>query len=284
MSIALIHNEKFQLSVEVDDFTAPWRNDKTPLVLQHGFGRHAGIWTTWVPLLSADFPILRPNLRGIGHKPTDFDAATDLSMDAYLSDLCRILDELDIEAIHYCGESFGGCIGLAMAAKHPDRIKTLSLISTPVFYGPKWQESYAMGHGTWSNALRTMGVDAWLAATNESTRFAPGVSTEFLAWYNAMVASTDPEVLMGMAALIEQSDLKPILPHVKAPVMLLSPMQGNIMNNAQVDAYRASLKDFSLIRFDTPFHKIQLLEAATCASHIAHFCSQFDQRSLGVRF
>jgi|GEM_PF-265969 len=284
MTVKKIKNGKFDLSIEIDDFTPPWCSDTSPLLLQHGFGRHAEIWRTWIPLLSGNFKILRPNLRGIPHPPSDFDARNDLTMEAYLGDLCHILDSLNIDSIHYCGESFGGCIGLAFAAKYPDRIKTLSLIGTPAFYGPKWQASYAMGHGSWSNALRTMGIPAWLTATNESTRFPSGVSREFLDWYNNMVSSTDPDVLIAMAALIEQSNLRDLLLKIPTPVLLLSPMRGNIMNNEQVDAYREGLKNFSLIRFDTPFHKIQLLEAVTCAAHVAHFCSQYDQKSLTIRF
>ena len=99
-----------------------------------------------------------------------------------------------------------------------------------------------------------------------------------------MISATDPRVLIAMARLIEQSNLLPLLPQIKAPVMLLSPVQGKIMNNEQVDAYRKGLADFTLIRFNTPFHKIQLLEAKTCAEHIAYFCSHFDQRALGPRF
>ncbi len=284
MALKIIENGKFDLSVEIDDFTAPWRQDKSPLLLQHGFGRNASIWTTWVSELSGEFPLIRPNLRGVSDCPSDFDGNRDLSMEHYLDDLCAILDAMNIASIHYCGESFGGCIGLAFAAKYPERIKTLSLIGTPVFYGPKWQQTYSMGHGTWSNALSIMGLDAWLAATNESTRFPPGVSTEFIEWYNKMISATDPHVLIAMARLIEQSNLLPLLPQIKAPVMLLSPMQGKIMNNEQVDAYRAGLESFTLIRFNTSFHKIQLLEAHICAEHIANFCSQYDQRAMGPRF
>jgi len=284
MTLKKIENGKFELSVEIDDFTAPWRQDKSPLLLQHGFGRNASIWTTWVAELSGTFPLIRPNLRAVLDPPNDFYGTRDLTMEKYLDDLCVTLDALNIDSVHYCGESFGGCIGLAFAAKYPERIKTLSLIGTPIFYGPKWQQTYAMGHGTWSNALSVLGLDAWLAATNESTRFPPGVSEEFIDWYNKMISATDPRVLIAMARLIEQSNLLPLLPQIKAPVMLLSPVQGKIMNNEQVDAYRKGLADFTLIRFNTPFHKIQLLEAKTCAEHIAYFCTQFDQRAMGPRF
>ena len=60
------------LNYEVDDHTDPWR--KAPaLILQHGYGRSAQFWTRWVPYLSRYYRVVRPDLRGLGKSPVDFD-------------------------------------------------------------------------------------------------------------------------------------------------------------------------------------------------------------------
>jgi 3-oxoadipate enol-lactonase len=280
MSITTIVNGKFELDVEIDDFSLPWKKNKSYLLLQHGFGRSSAIWTTWIPYLSAHYPIIRPNLRGLRKRPGTFDASTDLSLDAYLSDLCRILDELGLDSVHYCGESFGGCIGIAFAARYPSRVKTLSLVASPVFLNHKWHQNYSMGYGTWSEALESLGLDAWLAATNTSTRFPPTMGDDFIKWYNSQLQGAHLDVLVGMARMIENTDLRPLLKHITAPVLLLSPAGGGIMTNEQVDAYRAAVNNFTLLRFETEFHKIQLLHAKDCANHVAYFCSFADGRAL----
>ncbi|MCZ6872716.1 MAG: hypothetical protein O7G88_04170 [bacterium] len=53
------------LYYEDDDFTDPWESAPT-ILLQHGFSRSARFWYNWVPLLGAEFHILRPDMRGMG--------------------------------------------------------------------------------------------------------------------------------------------------------------------------------------------------------------------------
>ncbi|GAA4335395.1 3-oxoadipate enol-lactonase [Pigmentiphaga soli] len=279
MTTIKISNGSFELSVEQDDFSPPWIPDKTPLLLQHGFGRVAEVWTTWVPHVSEFYPVLRPTLRGLRSKPAGFKPS-DLSLDSYLSDLCRILDELAIEKVHFCGESFGGSLGIAFASRHPDRVKTLSVIASPVFLNRQWHENYSMGHGSWSNAMRTMGVHAWLDETNRSTRFPKGTGSAIVDWYKSLVEGADEEVLLAMAELIETSDMRPFLGGIEAPTLLLAPEGGGIITEEQLSAYRAGVKDLKVLLFRTDFHKIQLLKAAQCAQHVVQFCSLIDGRAL----
>ena len=48
-----------------DDFSDPWRVAPT-ILLQHGFSRNGNFWYNWVPLLSREFRVLRPDMRGMG--------------------------------------------------------------------------------------------------------------------------------------------------------------------------------------------------------------------------
>ena len=48
-----------------DDFSDPWRCAPA-ILLQHGFSRSGRFWYNWVPLLSRQFRVLRPDMRGLG--------------------------------------------------------------------------------------------------------------------------------------------------------------------------------------------------------------------------
>ena len=48
-----------------DDFSDPWRAAPA-ILLQQGFSRNGQFWYTWVPLLSREFRVFRPDLRGMG--------------------------------------------------------------------------------------------------------------------------------------------------------------------------------------------------------------------------
>jgi 3-oxoadipate enol-lactonase len=135
-----------------DDFTDPWESAPTNL-LQHGFSRSARFWYNWVPLLGAEFRILRPDMRGMGQS-TMRDEKYDPLLATFDDDVRRLLDHLGIEQIVYVGESFGGIIGLQFAHTYPQRTRALVLCNTPcrLPHG-ELKQRFAAG-GDWDAALQ----------------------------------------------------------------------------------------------------------------------------------
>ena len=78
----------------IDDFTDPWRN-APDLILQHGNGRSSQFWYRWGPYLARFYKVVRPDLRGLGLSPVDFNPATDITVENYLDDMTALLDALD---------------------------------------------------------------------------------------------------------------------------------------------------------------------------------------------
>lgn len=91
-----------------------------------------------IPYLSADntcyafqvaeyakhFTCISVDLRGTGEsdKP-DGDYSTEL----YADDVAALMDAIGIARAHVSGMSLGGAIGMWLAAKHPEKVKTLSI-------------------------------------------------------------------------------------------------------------------------------------------------------------
>jgi 3-oxoadipate enol-lactonase len=134
-------NSSLRLHYVLDDFTDPW--ERRPfLVLQHGNGRSGRFWYRWVPFLARHFRIIRPDMRGLGKPEGKLDLDTDITLDALIDDVLAILDHAGAEQVHYCGESMGGILGMALAARHPEQVRTLTLIATPVFIEEQMKERY----------------------------------------------------------------------------------------------------------------------------------------------
>ena len=57
-------------------------------------------------------------MRGLGKSLGDLDLERDITLDALIGDLVAILDHAEAGCIHYCGESMGGILGIAPAARH----------------------------------------------------------------------------------------------------------------------------------------------------------------------
>ena len=107
-----------------DDFTDPWENKPT-IILQHGNGRNSGFWYRWIPFLSGHFRVIRPDMRGVGQS-SKFPVSQ-ITIEACLEDLVKIITTTCSGPVYFCGESMGGILGIILAAEYPKLIQ-LSLI------------------------------------------------------------------------------------------------------------------------------------------------------------
>jgi 3-oxoadipate enol-lactonase len=259
----------------VDDFTDPWKNAPY-LLLQHGNGRSGQFWYSWVPYLSRFYKIVRPDIRGLGESSADFDLEKDFTLEACVADVVAVLDDLNAASVHFCGESMGGMIGMALANLHPSRVRTLTLVSTPISINERGKVTFAEKKPGSDTADKDSGVDAWLEASNRGMRFPPEADPGLVAWYNAEFKKNRRDVQAAMGSLANRANVATYLAGIKAPVLGLYPSAGPLTTPDQEQALIDNLRDFSMVHMPATFHKIQLIFPAACASHLLHFIAQHD--------
>ncbi len=261
-----------RLHYTVDDFTDPWQN-APHLLLQHGFGRHGGFWYRWIPRVARFYRVIRPDMRGFGRSREGFNAERGFSLDDLVQDLTIVLDHAGVADVHYCGEAFGGTLGMQFAAQHPARVRTLSLLSAPVFLHADVQRNFAVGEGSWGEALRKHGVKRWTEQTNTISRFPPDMGEGFLNWYSEELGrSTDAETLARFSDLCRSYDQTRFLPEIVAPVLAVFPSS----RSEQVDLLRRHVRDLRVVRLATRFFMIYQIEPRACAEAVLHFAAQHD--------
>ena len=99
----------------------------TPLLLLPGFG---GDKTTFVfnqEPLSADRSVFALDLPGQGGSTKDVDGG---DLEFFTATVASFMDALDVERVHLAGHSMGGLIAAAFALQHPQRVASLTLISS----------------------------------------------------------------------------------------------------------------------------------------------------------
>jgi 3-oxoadipate enol-lactonase len=266
---------KPRLHYSLDDFTDPWK-DAPYLVLQHGNGRSSRFWYRWIPYLSRFYKIIRPDARGLGLSSADFDFDREVTVELLIEDLVAVLDHAGAKSVHFCGESMGGIMGLAFCAMHPERVRTLTLVATPVYISDKMKETYSLGHASRVDAMKEMGRDAWLKATNRSTRFPPDADPGLLDWYEAEFAKSDADVQIAYSRLVNGASAVDFLPRVKVPTLGLYPTEGPITSAEQEEMLRQNMRDFRLVHLPMRYHMINHVMPATCATQLLHFIAQHD--------
>lgn len=262
------------LYYELDDFTDPWRNAPF-LILQHGYGKSSRFWYSLVPYLSRFYRVIRPDLRALGKSSTDFDLEKGLTIDEYIEDLIAIIEAVGADSIHYCGESLGGILGVIFAARHASRVRTLSLISTPVYINEQTKRNFAFGHISWEDALNQLGAKRWAEAAN-AIRFPPGTDSKLLQWYAEEIGKTRVDVLVKLSRLLSEINVTSYLPLIKAPVLGIYPSSGSITSEEQEYLLVSNILDIKIIHVGSRYHTIQNIAPASCALHALHFMSLYD--------
>lgn len=105
--------------------------DGEPVLLLHGFPQHSGEWELILPVLhAAGLRSYALDQRGYspGARPP---AVADYRRDECVADAVAVLDELNVPAAHVIGHDWGALVAWNLAARHPDRVRTLTAVSVP---------------------------------------------------------------------------------------------------------------------------------------------------------
>ncbi len=103
-----------------------------PVILLHGSGPGVSAWTNWrrvIPALAGEFRVLAPDMAGFGYTERKLDAVYDIKN--WVKHLLGFMDALGIEKANLVGNSFGGSLALAAAARFGERFDKLVLMGTP---------------------------------------------------------------------------------------------------------------------------------------------------------
>lgn len=115
----------------VFDAVAAGPADGEPMLLLHGFPQTASCWRRIQPdLADAGLRVVAPDLRGYSPdaRPLDPDA---YRIEELMADVLGIADQLGFDRFHLVGHDWGGALAWYLAGVHGDRIRTLTVLSTP---------------------------------------------------------------------------------------------------------------------------------------------------------
>jgi len=103
----------------------------SPVLLIHGSGPGVSAWANWrkvLPILGNSFRVVAPDMVGFGFTERPVD--TRYCLDTWVEQSVGLLDALSIDQIDVVGNSFGGAVALALAIRHPARVRRLVLMGS----------------------------------------------------------------------------------------------------------------------------------------------------------
>ncbi|MFI9203465.1 alpha/beta fold hydrolase [Streptomyces sp. NPDC053048] len=105
--------------------------DGRPVLLLHGFPQSRRSWLEVVPLLNAaGLRTIAFDQRGYspGARPSGVDAYT---LPKIAEDAVGVLDALGLQSAHVVGHDWGAIVAWYLAARHPERVRTLTAVAFP---------------------------------------------------------------------------------------------------------------------------------------------------------
>ncbi|HWO85062.1 MAG TPA: acetoin dehydrogenase dihydrolipoyllysine-residue acetyltransferase subunit [Stellaceae bacterium] len=115
--------------------------DSVPVLLLHGFGADLNAWMFTQPALADGRQVIALDLPGHGGSGKQLDRADAESLAAIVE---HALNALGIERLHLVGHSMGGGIAISFAVREPERVATLTLISSAAL-GPEINAAFIDG-------------------------------------------------------------------------------------------------------------------------------------------
>ena len=187
-------------------------NGLTPVLFLHPVNTAGRIWVDLVGALDPTRYCLLPDLRGHGssvHRGP-------FSLEGYVEDALAVLDAAEVDRAHVVGGSLGGTIGVALAARVPDRIASIaafgSMLSLPV--APDELETVAQT----IRSLGTRGYFEEIAPGTLSPKAPAGMADDVVAL--AVGSGRSPEMVTAILINALQTDATALAGKVHCPCLV----------------------------------------------------------------
>ena len=108
----------------------------TTMFALHGIAADAGHWTRLAGLLNKNLHIIAPDLPGFGESEAPPDAA--YTLDAQVDRLHRFINALEPGDFYLTGNSLGGQLAAAYAARYPEHVTGLCLLAPGGIIGARF--------------------------------------------------------------------------------------------------------------------------------------------------
>jgi 3-oxoadipate enol-lactonase len=255
-------SDGLSIAYYIDDYTDPWKNAPTLLLLHAAMG-HAKRYYAWIPGLSRKYRVVRMDLRGHGDSGVPPETPA-LSMDRLVKDVEELLDHLKLKSVHIVGNSAGGYLGQNLAMKAPEKVTSLMLFGST----PGLKHSQAL---TWLPRVAKEGLRGFLADTI-SDRFPIGKVPEGLVtWFLDEAAKNDANYIGRFVGLMASLDWSDQLGKIKCPTLIVIPGAETVGSIKNYDAMVERIANSQAIHYEGMPHNICDAAPDRCVADVVSF-------------
>jgi 3-oxoadipate enol-lactonase len=171
------------------------RDGGPTLMLSNSLGCTLQMWEPQMKALTQLFRVIRYDRRGHGKSGVP---PGPYSMERFGRDVLAILDDLNIEKVHWCGLSMGGMVGQWLGANAPERLGRIVLSNTSCYYPDPTN---------WLNRIKAVN-EGGIAAIADAV---------IAGWLTADFREREPQITANMKAMLVATPVQGLSRLLRSP-------------------------------------------------------------------
>jgi 3-oxoadipate enol-lactonase len=189
--------------------------DKPVLVLSNSLGTKLSMWEPQLAEFAKHFRLLRYDKRGHGKSSVPPGPYTLAQLG---NDVLRLLDELKLERVYFCGLSVGGATGMFLGAHASTRFYKIALCNTAAKFGTAemWETRIRNVQSGGMTAVASAVLERWLTPGFRASH--PKEAQTIL----AMLEAANPEGYIATCAAVRDTDLCQSLAAIRVRCLVLA--------------------------------------------------------------
>ena len=244
------------------------------VVLLHGLGGDRTVWNPLIKILSVDFQLVAPDLRGHGRSP--LPPGSQFTLSELAADILALLDRLNVQRAHVVGMSAAGFLALRMALDHPSHLRSLILIGSAAHsdahtraMGEHWAEVY-MKEGLDAYALRLLKDLYYPDWIDQHLDFADRVRED--------LRHRDLRGAVQWGVNTRDFDVRGQVGRIRLPALIIHGMDDRVVDPSHARFLRQSIPGAELRLFARTGHLVPVERPEEVADAIRTFVNKVEYR------
>src|SRR6266567_4853385 len=185
------------------------------VVLSNSLGADLSMWDPQIPQFTKSLRVLRYDTRGHGKSSA---TPGPYSVEQLAKDVIALLDELDLDRVHFCGLSMGGMIGMWLGVNAPERLSKLVLCNTAAKIGTSefWKARIDAVQKNGMKSISSAVIERWFSPAFRE--MAPATVSSTL----KMVEEANPEGYAACCAAVRDFDFREQLSKIHIPALVIA--------------------------------------------------------------
>ncbi len=252
------------------------------ILFSHGLLLSTRLWDAQVDALQTRYRCVAYDHRGQGQSEVPRERS--VSMDTCAADAAALIEALGIAPCHFVGLSMGGFVGMRLAARRPDLLRSVSLIETSADPEPaenvgryRLLNLVARFVGTWAVTEKVMPILFGKTFLSDPVR-----APEREEW-KTRLSATGRGIWRAVNGVIEREGIHAELGRIRLPTLVVVGEEDVATGPAKAERIVAAIQGARLVRIARAGHTSPVEEPAAVTAALEQFLESIDRGAATAR-